>query len=227
MPSFPSLPRELRQRILKFAFDDAAEADCTLNGMLENECFQLRAIDKPSPSCRIWRKSYSTSIKSCITIVNEKIVENTQETAWPLDVSFSEDEEFDKVRLLDKIHQYETEFMPHDYQIYAPRIHELATKIISACPGLADDVSYMLNKALSYLELIYAEEKKAIEVERMNRSWSDITTLPYGRFGGRTGVFGGDGGVTIGFDDLVWKRTAYWLEREPFQSRDWRRLHQN
>lgn len=54
------------------------------------------------------------------------------------------------------------EFTPLDFGIYAPRIHGLATEITSACPEVEDDGSYVLDKALGYLEVIHAEKKKAI-----------------------------------------------------------------
>lgn len=136
---FLSLPRELRQKILQCAFQDAAIDDNTLHGFLR---YSYLGLTRVSTGQRIHLavKSYTGRLEGCFKLRGK----------------------------------------------YAPHIHALASKLVGVHPSMFNDLAYVVNKALDYLQEIKQEERAEI-VQGLSQSTEAAKPgLGRGRFAGRS-----------------------------------------
>jgi hypothetical protein len=111
-----SLPRELRQKIFKYAFDDAKEQDIKLYGLLKHTCLHFYHLDTYF--------SISMLIKSSMT--------SELKLDWLADPA-------PRAACKEKI-------------IYAPNLSQLASSLLTAHPGVWEEVAYVLVRALRRFE---------------------------------------------------------------------------
>lgn len=67
---------------------------------------------------------------------------------------------------------------------YAPHIHALASKLVEVHPSVSDDLAYVVDKALDYLQNIQKEERAEIAQERSQNTGADRNRSKRGRFAG-------------------------------------------
>ncbi|RDI87035.1 hypothetical protein Vi05172_g3221 [Venturia inaequalis] len=142
MAFFADLPRELRQGILRYVFEDTAQKDADFNGHLKHEYLKCTTPSSLPTAMNMSIRSYIIASTQTHSDTPLKFIRGT----W---------REMEKCRA----------FKESQEEYFAPHITEQATKLVAAFPDHKDDVLYVLDKMLDYLGEIVKEEDRAIALE--------------------------------------------------------------
>lgn len=188
MAVFTDLPRELRQNILRYVFEDAAQKDQNLNGHLRHDFLQCTTSSNLLVAMNI--RSY--------TFANIAHASNNRETTL----------QFIRGTLPEIQNSRAHKESQEEY--FAPHIEEQATKLLAAFPNHKDDVLYVLDKVLNYLrELVEGEDRTiALELEKLPNGIA-ANSARRGWFVGCSRLGAGYAGIR-----LDWNMTMYSPEEE-------------
>lgn len=141
MAVFADLPRELRQSILRYAFEEAAQKDSEFNGHLEHDYVRCTI-----PSSLPLTMNIRTYTVACTPAPREttqlKFIRGTRTEI-----------------------ENSKAYKGSQKEYFAPHIEMQATKLVASFSGHREDVLYVLDKTLNYMQELVEEENKAIALE--------------------------------------------------------------